>query len=224
MRLLTPDDSKISQNYWISIQVKPNEIFQLMNNSTECRLAKVFPNGVYSISPRANADRKRASSALVKVTSNQVLVIAGSNPSLCISLPTVSSYDFSSNIWSGGLPPLNTARIAPSACVLSKKVYVFCGGNYSLGFQNSIEVISVDSLVPQSAGTWNLIELPKNIFTERARAAVSPINDTEITIFGGNDGGGNYLSEIFVFNTTTFRCDKMSDGDLKFCTVGNQCA
>ena len=105
-------------------------IFQLKNGFKACRTANVFQSNKYTVTKRADADTMRVCPALVKVTNNVVLAIAGIGANLSM-LSSVSSYNIRSDIWCGDLPPLNIARDNASACILKGKVYVFCGmGDY----------------------------------------------------------------------------------------------
>ena len=122
---MTTCDNTISHVDWLSIQVKPNEIFQLKNGLTECRMVKVFQNNKYTETKRAGADMARLNPALVKLTIDKVLAIAGTDHDSCDALFSVSSYDIKRDTWQIDLPKLNTARDAASACVLKANVYVF---------------------------------------------------------------------------------------------------
>ena len=82
-------------------------------------------------------------------------------------------------------------------------------------------MISESSLLANATTLWQLINVAENILTKRKFLAVAPLNDTEIAILGGYDG--NCLSDVIVFNTTTKTCQKVSAGDYKFLTFGNQC-
>lgn len=131
-----------ANNNWISVQVKPNEIFQLNNFSQECRTVKVLANGQYRVTLKENLDISRSFPALVKVITNEVLIIAGIDPKTsALPLSTVSCYNINDNICSLCLPELNEARSNASACSLQAKVYVFCGRSSSRKL-NSIEMIS----------------------------------------------------------------------------------
>ena len=87
---------------------------------------------------------------------------------------------------------------------------------------NSIEVISETSLVSESNVRWQLIDVPKNILSPRYRPAVAPLNESEIAILGGFDDDENKLSDVVIFNTTTKKCKKVTDGgNYKFMAYGN---
>lgn len=81
------------------MQVKPAEVFQLKDKSTECRMAYVL-NNKYSVMQRAAADTTRVSSALAAVV-GEVLVIGGRDPSTHTDLASVSSFHIASNTWRG---------------------------------------------------------------------------------------------------------------------------
>lgn len=70
-----------------------------------------------------------------------------------------------------------------------------------------LKVTAIDS----GAASWELIELPKAVFTPRSSPVVIPVNISEIAILGGTDTNGN-LSDILVFNTDKKTCNKVSDG------------
>ena len=123
---MTCDDSSIKLTNWLSVQVKPNEIFQIGSRSTERRILKVFlPNRKYTVTQRSNAVTERWLPALTKVTGG-VLVIGGIYPGIG-TVSTVSLYDITTDIWKGIKPQLNIARVNASACTLKGKIYVFCG-------------------------------------------------------------------------------------------------
>ena len=131
VRRLTCDDSGIKHESWRSIQIKPNEIFQLLHNSTQCRTLKVIKNK-YTVTPRAAADKPRQFPALTKVTGG-VLVIAGYVPGTDVT-PTVSRYDITTDTWEGLSQQMNIARNQHSACNIKGTVYIFCGfGDQKLG-------------------------------------------------------------------------------------------
>ena len=119
-------------------------------------MVKVFQNNKYTETKRAGADMARLNPALVKLTIDKVLAIAGTDHDSCDALFSVSSYDIKRDTWQIDLPKLNTARDAASACVLKANVYVFCGMD-DYRAMNTIEVISEFSIFSESTATWSLI-------------------------------------------------------------------
>ena len=80
------------------------------------------------------------------------------------ALSTVSFYSKSSHKWISGLPDLNTARAAASACFHGGNVFVF--GGLSVGFfkdsmLNSIEKNSLSALITGSKIAWQEINMPE---------------------------------------------------------------
>ena len=97
--LFSCDDESISHAYWNSVQVKPDEVFQLMDYSTECRIVKIIPSKKkFTLTKRANSYTARAMPALAKVTSG-VLAIAGKIGGSLTWLSTVSSYHIAGDTW-----------------------------------------------------------------------------------------------------------------------------
>ena len=86
-------------------------------------MLQVLPNDKYSVTKKADADTKRLYPALTGVTGG-ALVIGGRD------LSSVSKYNIASDIWEGGLPPLDQDRSSASACTLQAKIYVFTGLNH----------------------------------------------------------------------------------------------
>ena len=81
----------------------------------------------------------------------------------------------------------------------------------------------MSALVPQSTARWELIQVPQDNLSPRAVPAVTPINDNEIVIMGGWDGDKR-ISDVVIFDTTTYACQKVTDGgDYKFAASANQC-
>ena len=85
-------------------------------------------------------------------------------------------------------------------------------------------MISVTSLVENlKASRWQLIEVPRNILILRSHPAVASLNDTEIAIMGGFSDKN--LSDVIVLNTTTKKCQKVTNGGgYKFEAKRNQSA
>ena len=80
------------------------------------------------------------------------------------ALSTVSFYNNFSQKWISGLPDLNIARAAASACVHGGNVFVF--GGLSVGFfkdsmLNSIEKNSLSALITGSKIAWQEINMPE---------------------------------------------------------------
>jgi len=94
-------DMDISHINWQSVTIDSFELFQLKNDSKECRKLMVkFDYSDYRVRGRQDADSKRSGPALVRVY-NHVLAISGKN------LLTVSSHDINTNKWDGNLSNVN---------------------------------------------------------------------------------------------------------------------
>ena len=59
--------------------------------------------------------------------------------------------------------------------------------------------------------TWELIQLPDDVFVPRENPAVVALNESEIAIMGGFDRNG-YFSDVVVVNFTQNLCRKVADG------------
>ena len=123
---------------------------------------------------------------------------------------SVSRYNITVDRWVPGTPNLQVARRNASACTLGDFVFVFAGLAGNKKCINSIEMLKVTA-IDNGAASWELIELPKAVFTPRSSPVVIPVNISEIVILGGKDTNGN-LSDILVFNTYKKTCNKVSDG------------
>lgn len=94
-------------------------------------------------------------------------------------------------------------------------MYIFAGiGEDQLDLLNSIEKISVDSLVPNGRDTWKLILVPNNAFKPRQSLALAPLNDTEIVILGGTPDISHdaNLGDVVVFDTISEKFKEVVSG------------
>jgi N-acetylneuraminic acid mutarotase len=94
---------------------------------------------------------------------------------------------------------LNQARSHAAACCLKDQVYIFAGYD-GINWLNSIEKIGAGSLISNGRDRWELIQTSPTILSPRWFPAVAPLNNTEIMIFGG-DNGNNKLGDVIVFDT-----------------------
>ena len=96
-------------------------------------------------------------------------------------------------------------RSQHSSCTLGQRVYVISGGKPNQ---------PVESLLAgQAKAEWDVINEPRMIqeqtLTERCNAAVAPINDHEIVVFGGHRNG------TFFYNGYCLNTENLSSANIK---------
>lgn len=140
---------------WQSVTINSLELFQLKDESKECRKLMVkLDYSNYKVRGRQDADTRRSGPALLRVY-NHVVAISGKN------LLTASSHDMNTNKWDGNLANVNEARHFAAACLLGNPmfghVYLFSGQGNNGVCLNSIEKIRAASLLYNRIATWTLI-------------------------------------------------------------------
>lgn len=102
------------------------------------------------------------------------------------------------------LPSLNTPRHNLSACTIDDTVYVYGGSISDVKDLNTIEFLTVRSLVNglyTQIPTWTTIEITELCARRCALLCQFP-QSGELLIYGGHDGK-SCVSDGVIFNTTT---------------------
>ena len=107
-----------------------------------------------------------------------------------VALQSCEQYDIETDTWRV-LPSMQTARASHAAVVKNGAVYVFGG------FANGIHLDTIERL---SGEKWDVVSTQTKFSARTAPGAIF-IDDKRVVIFGGWDGK-NYLSDVYVFDTT----------------------
>ena len=122
-------------------------------------------------------------------------------------MSTVFAHNLTTDSWIGGFPAIKKPRSSAGACLVADHVYIVAGRarNEDDSMLNCIEKIHVESLIPDGAAEWTLIQIPQKVFGPRTNCGVARLNDTEFVILGGDGPGSgeNIRCGIFVFDTRT---------------------
>lgn len=126
---------------------------------------------------------------------NRYFVVTGTRQPATESA-TAERYDTVTNEWTE-MPRLNLGRYRHSSCSLLDSIYVFCGMDRNANKLSSIEIFNTRHW---DEG-WKLIQVPS--LRDRIFPAVSPLNDSQILILGGNDAIWNVMNDCYVFDVET---------------------
>ena len=126
----------------------------------------------------------------------------------------MARYTIATDKWNR-LSNLNVPRSSAAGCTLGNSVFVFAGSRETT-LLNSVERLDVTKI----GASWELINIPEDVFAPRQCDTVVPLNETVIAILGGK--ARECLSDVLAFDINKKTCRNITnDGGFKFQTSGD---